>query len=157
MRKAKTKISETKMNQTETCIESTSPKERFVIDVVYLCWLWSFASAFSSFCSFFYSISTFLSDRSGSIRSRFELLQFEIEPFQFSKAWRMGTEPVPFGTTKFQIQTRSVLVMDEVLHAQLKMDGDEAERRSPSSITNIRDFVSTTHKYLITMVNNFTK
>ena len=104
---------------------------------VLVCWLWSFASAFSSFCSFFYSISTFLSDRSGSIRSRFELLQFEIEPFQFSKAWRMGTEPVPFGTTKFQIQTRSVLVMDEVLHAQLKMDGDEAERRSPSSITNI--------------------
>ena len=34
--KQKQRYQKPKMNQTETYIESTSPKERFVIDVVYL-------------------------------------------------------------------------------------------------------------------------
>ena len=37
-----------------------------------------------------------------------------------------GTKPVPFGTKEFQIQTRSVLVVDVVQVVELKQDGDEA-------------------------------
>ena len=60
---------------------------------------------------------------------------FGFVPVPFLHA--LGTEPVSFGTKEFQIQFRSVLVIDAVQVVELKQDGDEEERRKPSAITKI--------------------
>ena len=85
-------------------------------------------SAISSFYSFFDTISTFLSNWPGPIRSRSTHLHFDIELFQFSKAWRNWRLIVPLGTREVRIHTRSVLVMDEVQLVWKKQDGAKAEK-----------------------------
>ena len=71
--------------------------------VAYICKLFNLAATFSCFSSFFYTISSFLTNISESIRSRFGLPHLEIELLKFSEAWSKRTESVPFGSTAFQI------------------------------------------------------
>ena len=80
-------------------------------------------------------IETIKTQRMEKDESRSVLVSDQDLPVPFLHV--LGTKPVPFETKEFQIQTRSVLVVDVVQVVELKQDGDEEERRKPSAITNI--------------------